>query len=263
MRGFCRWLHRYGYAAEDISARLPRSSRPPQRLPRYLSADQVASVLAAPALDTLAGFRDHVMMRLLYECGIRSGEIVALGIGDAMIEHRALHVAGRFIPFSLEMGLLLHDWLRLRQSTRPGKSNTLFVTSSGKPFRGARSVWEIVNRYARGALGLARGCERIGFTSRNRPWSGHYPHLFRAGFATALLNNGCDLRAVQQMLGHADLGTTARYLGVDIEMLKREHAKLRVPAPLASPAGSSPPQSQYPHPCAPPPYRRSRGPRDS
>lgn len=242
---------------------LPRSSRPPQRLPRYLSDDQVGAILAAPDLGTLVGFRDHVIMRLLYETGVRAGDLVRLTIGDAMVEHRLLHVAGRFVPFSHEMMCLLNDWQNQRWTTRPGKSAILFVTDNGKPFRSARSVWEIINRYARDAIGLARGCDRIGFTARNKPWSGHYPHLFRASFATALINNGCDLRAVQVMLGHADISTTARYLGVDIELLKREHAKLRCPVPSATPADVSQTQSPCQPLCALAPFRKSRGPQDS
>lgn len=121
---------------------------------------------------------------------------------------------------------LIEAWERLRLKTRPGKSNTLFVTSRGKPFRAPRAVWEIVNRYVRAACGRGRGYETIALTARHKPWSGHYPHLLRATFATALLHNGCDLRSIQEMMGHANISTTGRYLGVDIELLKREHRKL-------------------------------------
>lgn len=229
VRAFYRWAYVMGVTSEDFSAWLPTSIKPPKRLPRYLSDDQIGRILGQPDLSTFVGFRDHVVMRLAYETGITASETAALEIPDIL--DGFLSVADRYgrreLPISRAMAALLADWIQLRRTVRPGKSSALFVTNRGKPFRSGRTVWDIVNRYARQALGLARAFDRVRACARRKPWTGQYPHLLRASFATALLHNGVDLRAVQEMLGHASVKTTARYLGVDIEMLKREHAKLR------------------------------------
>lgn len=231
LRAFYRWAHAMGCTAVDHSTMLPAGPRVPQRLPRYLTDDQVGQLLAAPNLATLVGFRDHVLIRLAYETGMRAGELVALQLGSVRDDRTIVILAGkgnvdRLVPISAAMLELLEAWVRLRQTTRPGKANALFVTHRGKALRSARSVWEIVTRYTRPALGLARAFDRIRAERKQRPWQGQYPHLLRASFATALLQRGCDLRAIQELLGHADVRTTARYLTVDLAMLKREHAKL-------------------------------------
>ena len=82
-------------------------------------------------------------------------------------------------------------------------------------------MWVIVDRYARRALGLQCGFTRLEKTWSTRPWTGHYPHLLRASFATELMRRGVNLMAIAQMLGHADVATTQYYLGVDIEHLRR------------------------------------------
>ncbi|HKK04464.1 MAG TPA: tyrosine-type recombinase/integrase, partial [Gammaproteobacteria bacterium] len=108
---------------------------------------------------------------------------------------------------------------------RPGKASVLFVTQRGRRFSSGRALWDIVDRYARRAIGLGRGYERMTIARRRKPWSGQYPHLLRASMATHMLERGCDLRAVQELLGHASLSTTALYLGVDLALLRREHQK--------------------------------------
>lgn len=231
VRAWYRWLHLWEYTPEDLSRLLPRSHRAPQRLPRVLTVDDVAKVLAAPDLSTLVGFRDHVILRLIYETGLRASEVVALTLGDVLPDRLLFVRAGkgrvdRYVPFSGELEGLLQAWAGIRRQTRPGKAATLFVTHRGQAFSKGRAIWEIVNRYARGALGLARGYDRIKRGPPRKAWQGHYPHLFRASFATHLLENGCDLRAVQEMLGHRNINTTARYLAVDLTVLRREHAKL-------------------------------------
>ena len=110
VRAFYRWLHANGYSESDVSLRLPKTRRVPRRLPRYLDVAQVAQLLAAPDLATWIGFRDHVMLRLLYETGIRAGELVRLTRGDVMTSERVLHINGRFVPISPEMNTLLNEW---------------------------------------------------------------------------------------------------------------------------------------------------------
>lgn len=206
----------------------PRPPRPAQNLVRALSDAEVGVLLAAPDLTTFVGLRDHVIMATLYQCGLRASELAALTLGDVLTDG-FLYVHGkggrdRLVPYSGAWRGLLDTYLRQRVTVRPGKRAALFVTRHGKGLRDGRSVWVIVNRYARGALGLGCGYSRLEAHSSGRPWQGHYPHLLRASFATELMNRGVDLFAIAQLLGHADASTTARYLGVDIETLKRAAA---------------------------------------
>lgn len=230
VRGFYRWAWIWEYTQTDLSTLVPESRRAPRRLPRYLTEFEVGALLAAPDLSTFMGFRDHVMMRLAYEAGLRAFELVALEIPDVRPDRTVFVRSGkgnvdRYQPVSEVMVGLIDGWVRVRRQARPGKALVLFVTRRGKGFTSGRAVWEIVNRYARGAIGAGRGFERLERTARQRPWSGQYPHLLRASFATHLLQNGCDLRAVQELLGHANLATTAHYLGVDLSTMRRECQK--------------------------------------
>lgn len=224
LKAFYKWLERYGY--QPATPDLPKARRTPARLPRFFSHNEIARLLALPDLASPVGFRDHVIMRTLWETGIKANEAVALVVGDVFYEQAMLHATGRVVPMSDSLLGLLRSWERVRLQLRPGKSSALFVNHRGKMFTSGRSMWEIVNRYALAACGHARGYERFQRTIKHKPWQAHGPHLLRSAFATTLLHNGCDLRAVQTMLGHADVSTTARFLGADIELLKREHAKL-------------------------------------
>src|SRR5690606_12368001 len=144
-----------------------------------------------PDLSTFVGFRDHVIMATLYQCGLRAGELARLGLGDVLPDG-LLYVHGkggrdRLVPYGGPGRALLEQYLQRRACTRPGKRSALFVTVHGRPLGGARAVWVIVNRYARRALGLAAGYGRLDAAARGRPWRGHYPHQLRAAFATELL----------------------------------------------------------------------------
>ena len=205
-------------------AGFPRQKRSPQRLPRALSDQEVGLLLAAPDLSTYVGFRDHVIMATLYQCGLRASELASLELGSVRIDG-LLYVRGkggvdRLVPFGAAWHGLLESYLRLRSTVRPGKRSALFLTRHGRPLRDGRSVWVIVNRYARRALGLACGYTRLEGAYAGRPWRGHYPHLLRAAFATELQRSGINLAALAQMLGHSSLETTTRYLGVDLDHLR-------------------------------------------
>jgi len=230
VRAFYRWAVLWEHTDSSTLALLPRSHRAPKRLPRNLTEHEIGRLLAEPDLSTLVGFRDHVIMRMAYETGLRAAELVALELGGITGDGYVRVVAGkgrvdRLVPISAEMERLLDAWVALRRSTKPGKAAAMFVTHRGRRFTSGRAVWEIVNRYARRAIGLGRGYDRMTAARRQKPWSGQYPHLLRASMATHMLERGCDLRAVQELLGHASISTTALYLGVDLAMLKREHQK--------------------------------------
>lgn len=229
IRSFYRWANEWELSGTDLTGLVPSAFRLPERLPKTLTEYQIGALLAAPDLATLVGFRDHVMIRTLYETGLRASELIALDLGDVLPD-RYIFVSGgkgavdRYQPISARLHRLLNDWSRMRRQTRPGKSCTLFVTHDGKPFRSGSSVWEIVNRYALKSVGGAAS-SALKNTAKRKPWSGVYPHLLRASFATHLLQNGCDLRAVQELLGHADISTTARYLALDMTFIMQEYQK--------------------------------------
>ena len=233
LRTFYRWCHALKYTESDFSEWLPKKIKQAKRLPVFLSDHQIGQLLGAPDLSTLVGFRDHVIMRLIYETGITASELVALDMGCIMPEpDNRLFIYGskstrdRKIPFTHCMRELIKSWIKIRRETRPGKSATLFVTHKGKHFRQGRAIWEIVNKYARGAIGIGRGFDHIQTVGKQKAWGGYYPHLLRASFATSLVQSGCDLRAVQTLLGHKSINTTAQYLALDVNTLKREHSKL-------------------------------------
>lgn len=202
----------------------PRMRRAPRRLAFTLSDADVGRLLAAPDLATFVGFRDHVIMATLYQCGLRAGELVRLELGDVLADGM-LFVRGkgghdRLVPYGGAWRALLEEYLQRRAGTRPGRRSAVFVTVHGRPLREARSVWVIVNRYARRSLGLACGYARLDAAASGRPWQGHYPHQLRAAFATEMLARGLDLFAIAQMLGHADVATTGRYTAVDLARLR-------------------------------------------
>jgi len=230
LRSFYRWAYQSGYVETAINDLIPKSHRAPKKLPHLLCESQIGRLLAEPDLTAFVGFRDHVIMRLIYETGITAAEVVGLTIGSVLDDHRLLMLSAdgrqsRRLPYSVPMHFLLHEWFKKRRTARPGKNSSLFITHRGKSFSTPRSIWEIVNRYARPAIGIGRAYDRINATANRRPWEGFYPHLLRAAFATRLIERGCDLRVVQTFLGHKDIHTTLRYLAVDVATLKREMAK--------------------------------------
>ena len=204
---------------------LPRRKRPPPRLVRALSDAEVGLLLAAPDLTTFVGMRDHFAMATLYQCGLRASELASLQIGSVLPDGYLL-VTGkggheRLVPYGERWHGLFEAYMRVRQTVRPGKRSVLLVNRYGRGLRDGRSVWVIVNRHARRALGLQCGFHRLVKSYSTRPWTGHYPHLLRASFATELMRRGVNLMAIAQMLGHADVATTQYYLGVDIEHLRQ------------------------------------------
>lgn len=202
----------------------PRMRRGARRLAFALSDADVGRLLAAPDLSTFVGFRDHVIMATLYQCGLRAGELARLELGDVLPDGQ-LYVHGkggrdRLVPYGGAWRALLEEYLQRRTSTRPGKRSALFVTRHGKPLRDARSVWVIVNRYARRALGVACGHARLDTAASGSPWRGHSPHQLRGAFATELLASGLDILSIAQLMGHASAATTERYTDVDLRGLR-------------------------------------------
>lgn len=215
---YFRWALRERLITADPTLRL-QAAKQPLRVPKILSEAQVEALLAAPGDTTPLAVRDRTMLELMYASGLRVSELVTLKTFNVSLGEHVLRVFGkgnkeRLVPF----GEVASDWLqRYLQEARPAllgekQTDDLFVT-----FRGSRAgeamtrmmFWMIVKKYALLA----------GITA---PLS---PHTLRHAFATHLLNHGADLRAVQMLLGHADISTTTIYTHVARERLKALHAQ--------------------------------------
>lgn len=210
---YFRWALRERRIAADPTLRL-LSARQPLRVPRTLSEAQVEALLAAPAVDSSLGLRDRTMLELMYACGLRVSELVQLhtvqlGLSEGVLRVRGKGARERLVPF----GAVAHAWLRRYLSQARAEilgsqaSDALFVTRLGAGMS-RQMFWHLVKRYA-----LTAGIRQ--------PMS---PHTLRHAFATHLLNHGADLRAVQMLLGHADIGTTTIYTHVARERLRQLHA---------------------------------------
>ena len=210
---FYRWAVRERLVAADPTLRLA-SARQPLRVPKSLSEAQVEALLAVPDVDTALGLRDRAMLELMYASGLRVSELVTLKTVHVSFVDNALRVTGkgakeRLVPFGEEALAWLERYGRgARATILAGRSSAaLFVTRRGGAMT-RQMFWKLVKAYAAAAHITA-------------PLS---PHTLRHAFATHLLNHGADLRAVQLLLGHADLSTTTIYTHVARERLKQLHA---------------------------------------
>jgi len=189
---------------------LPRSGR---ILPKALSIGDVSRLLQPPAAASPLSLRNHAMLLLLYATGLRVSELVMLPLTGCNLESGFLKVIGkgdkeRLVPFGEQARKTIDAYLNRSRPYILGekKSTYLFVTGRGKPMTRAR-FWQIIGETA-AAAGLSKSIS---------------PHMLRHSFATHLLANGADLRAVQIMLGHADISTTQIYTHVDQDRLKSIH----------------------------------------
>ena len=209
LRSFYRHLRRENILETDPTAMVsgPRRSR---KLPHVLTRGEVEKLLAAPRGTEPAAVRDRALLETMYACGLRASEATGLEVGDLDLEERVLRARGkgskeRMIPFGHAAAQALTLYLeRARPAlVKGGPEPHLFVN-----YRGAcltrQGLYKIVRRHALSA-GLA---DRMS------------PHTLRHTFATHLLAGGCDLRSVQEMLGHADVSTTQLYTHLSSERLK-------------------------------------------
>lgn len=214
---YFRWALREGRIQTDPTLKL-QAAKQALRVPKSLSEAQVEALLAAPDVSTAIGVRDRTMLELMYASGLRVSELVDLRTLNLGLNDNVLRVLGkgskeRLVPF----GEVASQWLRqylagARPELLAGKqSEDLFVTTRGAQAGSAMSrvmFWMVVKKYA-----VAAGIR-----------SALSPHTLRHAFATHLLNHGADLRAVQLLLGHADISTTTIYTHVARERLAQLHA---------------------------------------
>ncbi len=217
-RRFYRWAVRERHVSLDPTLKL-LSAKQALRVPKTLSEAQVEALLNAPDVSTPLGVRDRTMLELLYACGLRVSELVSLSVYQVSLNEGVLKVTGkgnkeRLIPF----GQVALDWLERylkqeRETLLAGQvQDALFVTQRGSKSGSAMSrvmFWSLIKKYA-------------SMADIHQPIS---PHTLRHAFATHLLNHGADLRAVQMLLGHADISTTTIYTHVARERLMALHAE--------------------------------------
>ena len=182
-------------------------------LPEVLTVAEVTKLIAAPTLADPMAFRDRAMLELAYGAGLRVSEWITLGVRDVLMEDKLLRVFGkgskeRLVPIGRSAIGAVATYIReLRPKLEKGQGKgVLFLNSRGSPLT-RMGAWKILRRYV----------ERAGI---EKPVS---PHTLRHSFATHLLEGGADLRAVQEMLGHADISTTQIYTHVDREYLRKVH----------------------------------------
>ncbi|MSW80754.1 MAG: tyrosine-type recombinase/integrase [Actinobacteria bacterium] len=208
-RAFTAWCLRRGLAPTDPGQRLA-SPRVSKRLPTVLDAQQAVRVMDVAAIQADDGDpgaqRDRSIIELLYATGIRVGELCAMNLGDIDLDSRTVRVIGkgnkeRVVPFGVPAAIAARAWLDVRDRLAVS-GPALYVGSRGARI-GQRAVRTIVDRITRDA-----GGPRLA------------PHGLRHTAATHVLEGGADLRAVQELLGHASLDTTQRYTHVSVERLR-------------------------------------------
>jgi len=209
IRRFHRFLADEKLATKDASSGLdsPRLLRP---LPHVLSRVEIEALLASPDTTTWEGVRDAAILEVFYSCGLRISELAQLPIRNLSLEESSVRVRGkgrkeRLVPLGVRSIDRIAAWLAQRNAGEV-RDDRLFVSKRGR--RMSRTgVWKVVKHYARGA-GISQNVT---------------PHMLRHSFATHLVDNGADLRAVQEMLGHADITTTQIYTHVSAERLQQAH----------------------------------------
>ena len=215
IRRFYRYLVRQGTLQKDPSAEIefPKLGR---ALPGTLTKEEVEQLLDAPDTRTAHGVRDRAMLEVLYACGLRVSELVALTLYQVNLNQGVIRVLGkgskeRLIPFGEQAGEWITEFVHGARAEllKPGRQcDALFVTSRSGPMT-RQAFWHLVRRHAKKA-GISKHLS---------------PHTLRHAFATHLLNHGADLRVVQMLLGHSDLSTTQIYTHVAQARLQELHRK--------------------------------------
>jgi len=220
LRSFCRYLLKHGHLALDpcVGISAPKQAKP---LPKNINVDQVCQLLDFDDEDPLA-IRDRAMMELFYSSGLRLAELVSLNVADISAPEQLVKVTGkgskeRIIPVTKQALTQIELWLPVRSLMANSTENALFVSKLGRRIS-HRSVQLRMAKWA---------------VNRNLSTTVH-PHKLRHSFATHLLEGSGDLRAVQEMLGHADLATTQVYTHLDFQHLAKVYDAAHPRAKLAT-----------------------------
>jgi integrase/recombinase XerD len=213
LKGFFLYLLKNKYIVKNPIEKItaPRISK---KLPGVLDINEVDKILSAPKVDDKLGLRDKAMLELFYACGTRVSELINLKVNDLFFENEVIRVFGkgskeRLIPIGTSAIRWIDEYLKKSRPLLMKKSkseNILFLNSRGSKLS-RMGIWKIIDCYVKEA-GIEKDV---------------HPHTFRHSFATHLLEGGADLRAVQEMLGHADISTTQIYTHIDRDYIKQVH----------------------------------------
>ena len=214
IKSYFKYLVKTELIQENISIHI-NSPKVPKKLPNFVDKNLIDTLMNTPSLDTHIGIRDRAVLELFYSTGMRLSELVNMNIGDFEINKKLIRVIGkgnkeRMIPYGRTAESAIKNYLKIRNlSLKPSFANKpLFVNSSEKRIS-KRTIQRRMNNYIK----LVADGKRIG------------PHLLRHTFATHLLDNGADIRAVKDLLGHSSLSSTQIYTHVSIEKLKKDYTQ--------------------------------------
>jgi integrase/recombinase XerD len=208
LRGLFKYLVEHGMVHQDPTLEL-ESPKLMHALPYFLSSEEVEALLAAPDLSRPLGLRDRAMLETLYATGVRVSELVSLTLGQLRLDPGYVRVWGkgskeRVVPVGSQARLWLARYLEgVRPALDKKRRDAVFLTVRGEAMT-RQCFWQLVKSYGRKAQ----------ITTHISP------HVLRHSFATHLLEHGADLRAVQAMLGHADISTTEIYTHITRERLR-------------------------------------------
>lgn len=210
LRSYFRYLRKKGIVQADIMAKIT-APKCPQNLPIFFRENEVEKLYQAELFpDSFEGERDKLILRMLYETGMRRSELIGLQESNVDFSANTIKVLGkrnkeRIIPIENELAHNIKRYLSLKEQIAC-ESDRLFVSPKGKPIT-ASKVYDIVKHY----MGPISNADRVS------------PHIFRHTFATHLLNEGANIDAVKELLGHADIGATEIYTHVTREHLKETY----------------------------------------
>ncbi len=237
IRDYLRWLHDEGvgnrslarkaaalqsfFAYLKLTRRIDKNpmnkvKRPKfeKKLPRFFTEEEMVRLLRVPDSDSIYGVRNRAILELLYSSGLRLSELAEAQTNDLDLKKGIIRVIGkgnkeRLVPVGKDALNAILDYLPIREKLRGEQSSSkLFLTKTGKDFD-HRQLYTILDQYFR-------------LIAQQK---GYSPHTLRHSFATHLLSRGADLRAVQEMLGHANLSTTEMYTHVTLEDVKQAYRK--------------------------------------
>lgn len=213
LKGFFGYLEDNNYVENNPTEKL-MSVKKSRKLPSVLLFEEVEKILNIPNTEDLVGLRDKAILELFYSSGLRVSELINLKINDLFFSDEVVRVFGkgskeRIVPLGSSAIHWLNEYLKRSRTSLEKKSRSqdyVFLNKRGTKLS-RMWIWKIVNQCSKDA----------GITKEI------HPHTFRHSFATHLLEGGADLRAVQEMLGHADISTTQIYTHIDREYIKQVH----------------------------------------
>jgi integrase/recombinase XerC len=239
VRTFLRYLRRESIIDDDPGALVPTPKRE-VRMPAHLSEDEMTALIAAAAGETPLGRRDRAILELFYASGLRLSEVAGLDLEDVNLGARMARVLGkggkqRLVPFNTSTANAIRGYLKGREELVHTDVPSVRLKPDQRPPKGRRYVRQrdpLFVNYRGGRL-TARSIDRLvrRYVAASSARAGISPHALRHSFATHLLQRGADLRAIQELLGHARLTTTERYTHVNaaqlLEVYRKSHPRAR------------------------------------